>query len=549
MLKFTALSGTVSVTENLYVYETEKDMVVLDCGVGFPDIEMRGVDLVVPDFSYVIENKNKLRGVVVSQGHEDHVGALPFLLRELDTEIWSTKFVSLLLEDKFTEYRTRGGKINVFNPESGSFNVGEFVFHPFRVTHSIPDTVGFAIDTPEGRVFHIPEHKMDQDPVDKMPTDILRIQKLADSQKNLFLASDCLGSNKPGYTPNEKQIEVNLQKIVNGVSQTVFFTAISSNIGRFQQIINTAIKAKRKVCFVGRSVEKKCEIAHSLGYLTYPDGAVVDLRKARKIPGCKMMYIISGCYGQEGSTLYRLSLREHRRLNIQKGDTLIFSADPAPPYSKESENFVIDKFIDMGVDVHYYDLDEGIYISGHGSQKDIVELFDLIKPKYFIPIGGAIRFMHAYKKLAISNGANQNQIFELKPGDNVLFSSTNATRGPRIGVKQVLVDGLGVGEVGKVILGDRRVLSQNGIAVCIIRFDRKNGKLKASPKIVSRGFVFGDKGGGVISEAELGVEVEIKKAGKLSKNIIRNRVTSYLEEFFFSKIDMKPMVLPIVLDD
>ncbi len=545
MLKFTALSGTISVTENLYLYETEKDMVIVDCGVGFPDMEMRGVDLVVPDFSYVIQNKNKLRGVVVSQGHEDHIGALPFLLKELDTEIWAAEFVSLLLADKFDEYGTTNGKVNVFDPVKGSFNVGEFVFYPFRVTHSIPDTCGFAIDTPEGRVFHVPEHKMDQDPVDGMPTDIPRIQGLANNKNVLFLASDCLGSNKPGYTKGEKHIETNLQKIVDNAKNTVYFTAISSNIGRFQQAINTAIKSGRKVCYVGRSVEKKCELANSLNYLKYPPDLVVDIKKSKKIPRNKLMYIVSGCYGQEGSSLYRLSLDDHKRLSINEGDTLIFSADPAPPYSKESEDFVIDNFIEFGVDVHYYDLDEELYVSGHGSQKDIIEMFDLTRPKYFIPIGGAIRFMHSYKNLAVTFGAGRDQIFELKPGDNVSFSGQKATRGKRINVKQVLVEGMRVGEVGNVILGDRRALSQAGIVVAIIR--KNKGRVVGDAKIVSRGFVFGDTRGKLISDAETGLR-PIITSNKSIKDL-KDSITDYLQNYFNKNTGINPMVLPVVIEE
>jgi len=546
-LRFIALSGTISVTENLYIYETDSEMIIVDCGVGFPDIEMRGVDLVIPDFSYVIKNKHKLKGIVVSQGHEDHIGAIPFLLRELSTEIWAAPLVTAFLEDKFQDHKVTGVKINTFNPEKDSFDVGGFKIHAFRVTHSVPDSCGFAIDTPEGRVFHVPEHKMDQDPVDEMPFGIQRAKDLA-SGNNLFLASDCLGANKPGITKGERHIEENIRKIVGSARKAVFFTAISSNIGRFQQAINVAMSSGRKAVFVGRSVQKKCEMAHDLGYLKYPKGAVVELRESRHLPDNKVMYLIAGCYGQVGSSLYKLSINEHNRIKVNEGDTLVFSADPAPPYTKESENFVIDNLIDMGVDVHYYDLHEGLYISGHGSQEDIKELFKIVKPKYFIPIGGAIRFMHSYRNLAVEFGAKRNQVFNLKPGENIIFENGNARLGQKIPTKNVLVDGLGIGDVGKVVLQDRRDLSQGGVVVAILKVNRRTESLVDSPRIVSKGFIFEKQRKDLLINASGGLTKYLKRKGKLKRKDLETEAGDYLESYFYQKTARRPMVLPVIVE-
>jgi ribonuclease J len=546
-LKFIALSGTISVTENLYVYEYEDQMMVVDCGVGFPDIEMRGVDLVIPDFSYIVRNKDKLRGIVVSQGHEDHIGALPFLLKEVQTTIWAAPLVTSFLDDKFKDRGIGGVKINTFNPINESFNIGVFKVHPFRVTHSVPDTVGFAIDTPEGRVFHVPEHKMQQEPVDNMPFDKARAQQLA-SKKVLFLASDCLGANKPGYTIGERQIEENIFKIANRSKAAVFFTAISSNIGRFQQAIDVAIKTGRKAVYVGRSVQKKCEMAQELGYLKYPKDAVISLGKARNLPRNKIMYIVAGCYGQVGSSLYRISNKDHDRLHAEAGDTLIFSADPAPPYTKESENYIIDNFIDMGVDVHYYDLDEGLYVSGHGSQEDILELFKITNPDYFIPIGGAIRFMHSYKKLAQGFGAKESDVFELKPGESVIFRDGKANRGKKIHVKEVLVDGLGIGDVGRVVLSDRKTLSQHGTAVVVIKIDPKSKKVVGKLEIVSRGFVFEKSNKKLLNQAVNRLEKRIKRDEKLDKKNATIITLSFLQKFFFEETGRRPMIIPVIVE-
>ncbi len=545
-LKFIALSGTISVTENLYVYEYGDDMVVLDCGVGFPDLEMHGVDLVIPDFSYIVQNKHKLKGIVISQGHEDHLGALPFLFKEVRAEVWASPLVARFIEDKFDENKgVMKPKINVFNPESDDFRVGAFRFYPFRVTHSVPDTCGFAIDTPQGRVFHVPEHKMDQNPVDGMPFDIPRAKSLANGNI-LFLASDCLGSNKPGMVGGERHIEDNIFKIVDKAKSTVFFTAISSNIGRFQQAINVAERVGRKVVFVGRSVQKKCEISKDLGILKYKSDTVISIKEADDYYPNKLFYIIAGCYGQPGSSLYRLSLGEHERVGVEEGDTLIFSADPAPDYSKESENFVIDNFIDKGVDVHYYDLDEGLYVSGHGGQGDITELFKIVNPRYFIPIGGAIRFMHAYEKLVEGFGATKDRVFKLKPGNSVVFEDGKATKGESIRVKSVLVHGLGVGDVGRVVLGDRAVLGNEGVVVCILKIN-KSQRLVEKPKIVSRGFVFEKISKDLLLKGAQGLKGLVDAKKQIDENSIREEAENYLEKFFFKQTGRKPMILPVVV--
>lgn len=545
-LKFIALSGTVSVTENLYVYEASGKMVVVDCGVGFPDLEMPGVDLVIPDFSYIVKNKEKLAGIVVSQGHEDHIGALPFLLRRVNVPIWSPPLVTEFLKDKFEEYGIENAKINTFNPDNGQFQVEPFVFHPFRVTHSVPDTCGFAIDTPEGRLFHVPEHKMDQHPVGGKGIDIQKIKSLAGNGV-LSLASDCLGSNKPGYTKGEQHIEDNIYKVAAGAKGALLMTAISSNIGRFQQMLNVSARLGRKVVFVGRSIQKKTEKAYLLGYLRYPKGLVVSLEQSHDYSRNKVAYIVSGCYGQVGSSLYRIAEGKHDRLEVTDGDMVIFSADPAPPYSKESEDYVIDNLIDKGVDVHYYDLNEDLYVSGHGSQEDIIELFKMVRPRYFIPIGGSIRFMHAYKKLVIKNGSDGRNVFILKPGDNVDFDSGTAKQGVKISTKEVLVHGLGIGDIGKVVLGDRTILGNEGFVVALIKIG-KDKKLVGEPEIISRGFIFEKIEKELLDNTKKRLRHQIERKGKVDRKSAQLEAKNYLEKFFFQKTGRRPMILPIVVE-
>lgn len=546
MLKFIALSGTTGVTENLYVHEYKDEMIIVDCGVGFPDLEMPGVDLVIPDFSYIIKNKHKLKGIVLSQGHEDHIGALPFLLREVNAPIWCAPLVTEFLEEKFQDNKLTDYKINTFNPDTAVFEIGPFKITPFRVSHSVPDTVGFLIETPEGKIMHVPEHKIDQNSVDGMSFDIEKAKKLAGSGV-MCLISDCLGSNHPGLTPSGTEIEEKLFNIAKESKGAVYMSAMSSSIGRFQQMINVAQKLRRKVVFVGRSIINKTESAHKLGYLKYQDNQVVDIKQSKKYQPKELLYIIAGCYGQIGSSVYRLATGDDDRMSISSNDSFIFCADPAPPYSKESQDFIIDELIDKEVDVHYYDLNEGLHVSGHGGQEDIKMLFDIANPKYFIPTGGTVRFMHGYEKLVVETGRNKQNVFKLKPGESVLFEEGNARRGEKVPVKEVMVHGLGVGDIGKVVLGDRTLLGKQGMVVVVFKAT-KQGKVLGKPEIVSKGFVFEGISSGLINDAAQRLMAVVGNRKSLNTKVLKEESIRFLENYFFKATGRSPMILPVVVE-
>lgn len=546
-LKFIAISGTTGVTENMYVYESDGDMIVVDCGVGFPEQEMFGVDLIIPDFSYVRKNASRLRGILISQGHEDHMGALPFLLNEVKAPVYATRLVADFINERLKDYGIKDQKINVFNPDRDTIYLGKFKAIPFRVTHSVPDSVGFAIDTPQGRAFHVPEHKFDRTPVVGQTVDIKKIEALA-TKGALFLASDCLGSNKPGFTKSEKDIESRIEKIVLGAKRSVFFTTISSNISRMQQALNVALKVKRKVAFVGRTTEIKSDIAWNVGYLKYPKDLVVSAKQLVKMPEDRRLFIISGSYGQPGSALYRVALNEHDYLSVEKGDTVIFSSDPAPPGSRESVDFIVDRLIEQDADVHYYDMQEDLHVSGHGSQEDIKKLFRLVSPKYFIPIGGTVRFMRAYRNLVTNMGVSQASVFELKPGETVEFIDGRARRGRTVSTKEVLVDGLGIGDVGNVVLRDRQILANEGIAITMIQIDGAKHRLVSDPEIISRGFVFEKKKKGLLVKAGRDLGRKISNAKRIDKRTTKYITIDFLEKFFYKEIGRRPMILPVIVE-
>jgi ribonuclease J len=546
-LKFIALSGTTGVTENLYVYEYGNDMIVVDCGVGFPESEMFGVDLVIPDFSYIKQNANKLRGVLISHGHEDHLGGLPFLLKDVQTTIYATKLVGGFIQDKFEDYKDKVPKISVFDPEKDVLTLGVFKITPFRVSHSVPDGVGFCIDTPEGKIFHVPDYKFDWTPVDGRPFAAAKVATLA-SQGVLALASDALGANTPGYTESERAIEGRIEAIAGSAKGKIYLTTISSNISRMQQTINVAAKLGRKVVLIGRSIERKAQIAKDLGYLLYPNDLVIKSKQASHLPPDKLLFIISGSYGQPGSALYRLSLGEHDFLKVGKGDVVIFSSDPAPPGSKANVDFLVDKFIESDVDVHYYDMQEDLHVSGHGSIGDIEMLFGLVKPKYYIPIGGTIRHMRAYGLIAQKMGATEANVLELLSGEVVEFSGQNAKRAGKIPVKEILVDGLGIGDVGNVVLRDRHILSKEGIVIAIIHFDRNQSTLTDNPEIMSKGFVFEQKYGKILEDASTELARAMQKKKSINSNVVRNIAIDFLERYFYQKTGRRPMILPVVVE-
>lgn len=547
-LKFIAISGTTGATENLYIYEYENDIVVVDCGVGFPDAEMYGVDLVIPDFTYLRQNKKKIRGIVVTHGHEDHLGAIPFLFKDgIKAPVYATKLTMGFIKDKLADHGLKA-ELKEFDPDKDDLTLGVFKVTPFRVSHSVPDGVGLAIDTPEGVCFHVPDYKFDWTSVDKKPFDMRKAAMLA-SNGVLALASDALGATTPGHTESEMVLEERIENIVSKSNGRVFFTTISSNISRMQQALNVAQRHGRQVVFVGRSIDAKSDIAKKLGFLHYPNSLVISPHQAKNRKKDQLMYIISGCYGQPGSALYRATIGDHRFLQIDSSDTVIFSADPAPPGSKIHVDYLVDRLFEMEVNVHYYELQENLHVSGHGSQEDIKFLLGLIKPKYYIPIGGTIRHMKAYADIAENMGADRNQILQLTPGSVVEFKDGRAKRlKKKVPSKEVLVDGLGVGDVGNIVLRDRQRLASDGFVIAVIQIDRDTKKLSDQPEIISRGFVFEKSQKNILIDASKRVDDVLSRKNSLKARTAKQTVIDELEKFFFKEIKRRPMILPVVIE-
>lgn len=547
VLKFIPLGGVGVVTKNMFVYECGEDILIVDCGIGFPEIEQLGVDVVIPDISYLKNKTKKIRGIIITHGHEDHFGALPYLLNELEhPPIYSTKLVRGLIQAKLDEFGLLSGQsLHLIEPETDPFSLACFTITPFRVNHSVPDSLGFSINTPVGQIIHVSDFKFDWTPVDGHQFEIGKVAHLSESGV-LCLVSDCLGSTTEGYTASEKDIEQAFEKELEVAPSQVFVTTISSNISRIQQAINASRKFSRKICFLGRSIEQNGKVAQNLDYLTIAKDQLITFEDALKLPPNKVTYIVAGCYAQSNSSLVRLANSEYPRAAIKKDAVVIFSADPIPGVYDQVGSLV-DKLINLGARVVYSEIQENLHVSGHGSQGDLRMLASLAKPCFFVPIGGNPRHMRAYASLVAELGYKKENVFELSEGEILEFFKNRAKRGQKITAEEVFVDGAGVGDVGRVVLRDRQILSEEGIFVVIVKKGEK-GQFLSSVDIVSRGFVYMAEAEKLIDEAALVVQKVIKNRKVSDWNKVKRKIEDSLSRFLYRKTRRAPMILPVLVE-
>lgn len=547
ILKFIPLGGIGTVTKNMYVYEYANDILIVDCGIGFPEMGQLGVDVVIPDISYLSNKISKIRGIVITHAHEDHFGALPYLLSSLGRPpLYCAKLARGLIQQKLTEFNLLSGtSLHLIEPETDPFSLGVFRITPFRVNHSVPDTLGFSIQTPVGQIMHVSDFKFDFTPVDGKSFEIGKVARLAESGV-LLLLSDCLGATTAGYTASEKEIEEVFEQEIEKSPAQVFITTVSSNISRIQQAINTANKFGRKVALLGRSIEQNVETAGNLGYLKIPPGTLISLQKAHKLSPKQITYIVAGCYGQENSALVKLAIQANPFVSLQKNATVIFSADPIPGVHNQVNN-VIDKLTNLGARIVYSEIQEGLHTSGHGSIGDLKMLIALTNPSFFVPIGGNPRHMRAYGNLVAEMGYSPDAVFELKNGDTLQIAKGQVSLGKSIKTEDVFVDGARVGDVGKQVLKDRKILSEEGIVVVIVKKGEK-GQLSSSVDIVSRGFVYMAGAEKLIADAKSKVEKEIRGKDVSSWNKVKPQIENKLGRFLYRVTERAPMILVVLVD-
>jgi len=549
VLKITSLGGVGNVTKNLFVYEYGNDIIVVDCGIGFPSGEMPGVDIIIPDVHYLLEREEKIRGFIITHGHEDHFGALPYVLPQFKRNIpvFATELVSGFISVKLQSFGQEKTYLKIVDPDKGPFRLGVFNITPFRVNHSVPDSVGYIIKTPQGTIVHVSDFKFDWTPVSDKPFEVARLTKNISGGVRVLL-SDCLGSLVEGYTRTEKDIEKIFDSLLDSALGQVFVTTISSNISRMQQAINASVRHNRKVALLGYSVNKNVRVAEKLGYLKIPRGTLIKPEKAASYPSHAVTYIIAGSYGQKSSALFRLASGKHRFAKLKQGATVIFSADPSPPGVKDDVDVVVGKLTELGADVHHYEIQENLHISGHGVQGDLMMLVSIVEPLYVVPIGGAPSMMRGYKKLVKKCGVASKNVLELKEGQTINISESGVFLGKVVKTYDVLVDGLGVGVVGSIILRDRRTLAQSGLLLVVIPLDKSTKEIRGEIQVISKGFVFEKAAQDILDEVK---KITYKVVGTSIKNKkvdnIKSCLKKELRRFLFREIEKRPIILPIIV--
>lgn len=549
MLKLINLSGTESVTKNLTVYEYENDIIVVDCGVGFPDSEMLGVDMVIPDLTYLRENAHKIRGLLLTHGHEDHIGAVPYFLAEFpEVPVYSGKLVLGFLREKLSEkgrYKDvpANPSLHLFNSESDPVDLGVFNIEAFRVNHSVPDSMGFAIRTPEGLILHISDFKIDLTPVIDDPIELNKIAAYGE-EGVMCLLSDCLGIVSEGYTQPEKELNYTFDKLFEaGEGRQIIVTTISSNISRMHQIIKSAQRIGRRVVLLGRSIHQSVTVARSLDYLPFSEDVFVNPRDASKYNQGDLVYIAAGCYGQPRSALGRISINEHDDVKIEEDAYVIFSADPNPPGVLEAVERVQDNLTLLGAKVFFSEIQENLHVSGHGTKGDLELTAYISKAKYYVPIGGTIKRMRLYSEMIESLGRSRDNVFEQLEGESVIFEDGKAKKGPVIPVKDVYIDGSNIGDVGPMVIRDREKLSDDGIFVVIVPIDQKTRKLTGDVEVVTRGFVFVKESKDLINKTRQSVTGILNNYDNLRDwNSVRDDIEKRMNKMLYKETGRSPLI-------
>jgi len=545
-LRMIPIGGLSEIGKNMLAMEYEDDIIVIDAGLMFPGEEMLGIDLVIPDISYLVENREKLRGIVITHGHEDHIGALPYLLPQLNVPIYATKLTQGLIRVKLKEGKALSeAKLEVVSPGE-QVTLGKFKVEFFPVCHSIPDATGLIIHTPVGIVVHSGDFKLDYTPVSGKPTDLSRLAQLG-AQGVLLLLSDSTYAELPGYTPSEKVVGEVLDHIMADAPGRVIVTTFSSLVSRVQQIIDAAAKHGRHVFIVGRSMSDTVRMALELGYLHAPNGILGRIDEARGLPHDKIVFITTGSQGEPTSALVRMANRDHHQVHIQRGDTIIMSATPIPG-NEAVINRTVDSLFKQGAQVLYDKLAQ-VHVHGHGSQEELKLLLNLVKPKFFMPIHGEYRHLSLHARLARSVGIPRENTFVLEDGDILELSSQSAKITGKIGSGNVYVDGLSVGDIGGVVLRNRRMLSKDGIVVAIIAVHRQTGRLVGRPDIVTRGFVDTRRFKGMIEESRDLLARTLDHSGDRAAewSFINAKVRDTLDKFYYEKTKRRPMILPFMV--
>ena len=546
VLKIIPLGGLEQIGMNITAFEYEDSIIVVDCGLAFPQDEMLGIDLVIPDVTYLKERADKIKGFLITHGHEDHIGSLPYVLKDVPAPIYATKLTLGIIENKLKEHNLSKATKKKVVKYGQTINLGCFRIEFIRVNHSIADAAALAIYTPVGTIVHTGDFKVDYTPVFGEAIDV---QRLGEIGKKGVLALLCDSTNvlRPGFTMSERTVGKTLDNIfAENNKHRIIVATFASNVDRVQQIINSAAKYGRKVVLEGRSMVNIMTTASEFGYITFPDNILIDIEQMRNYPDEQLVLITTGSQGEAMAALSRIAASLHRKISIKPGDTVILSSTPIPGNEK-SVSKVINELSRKGAKVIFQDT----HVSGHACQEEIKLMYALLRPKFAVPVHGEFRHLIAHAELADSMGVDKRNIFILSSGDVLAMTGDSAKVIDNIPLQEVLVDGLGVGDVGNVVLRDRQLLSENGLIIVVVTLDRYSGQLLAGPEIVSRGFVYVKESEDLLEETrEIAYEAVERNLSKANPdwNRMKNDIRDALGEHFWKKMKRKPMILPIITE-
>ncbi len=550
-LRAILLGGVGEVGKNSTVFEYDGHMLMVDAGVKFPEADLHGVDLVIPDFAYVTEAADDLRAIIVTHGHEDHIGALPFLIMQLDREdavpIYGTKMTLGLIGTKLREHKLTD-RVDLIEIEPGDqLDLDPFQVEPVRVSHSVPGSVGFAIRTPVGTVFHTGDYKLDRQPVDGVGTDEEALRRLGD-EGVLAIFSDCVRVENRGWTGSESIVSQNLEKLIGEAHGRVIVTTFASNLARLRQVVLIASRLGRKVAVAGRSMDQNLRVAAEIGYLDVPEGTIVDLREAQNIPPSQLVVLVTGSQGEPQSVLSRMAMGDHPNVKILAEDTVIYSAGPIPG-NEESVARAIDNLYRRGAKVIYRAINEGVHVSGHASQDELTHMLGLLRPKFVVPIHGEYRMLVLYKELAEATGVPSENIVIADIGEVIEFRPDRAEKNGTVTSGSMLVDGLTIGDVTNIVLRDRRRLAADGVLIAAIVIERESGELIGGPDLISRGIV-DPRQDEILDEARDTLVDALREVirPEPSYGFLVGKIREVLSAFIHERIRRRPMILSVVTE-
>ena len=547
-LKIIPLGGLNEIGKNLTAYEYGKDIIIVDCGMGFPDDDMYGVDVVIPDVSWLVQNKSRLRGIFITHGHEDHIGALPYVMDRLNAPIYATRLSAGLIELKLQEHGLLE-KTKIVTVEAGeTITAGCFRVEFIHVNHSIADSVAFAIKTPIGTVVQTGDFKIDVTPLQGEMTDLTRFGELG-REGVLALLMDSTNVERPGYSPSESKVHDRFDQLFKDCDKRIIVTTFASNVDRIGQIIDLAVKYKRKVGITGRSMENVVKLGVELGYMKVPEGVIVDMKRINSLPRNKVVILSTGSQGESMSALYRMAFSEHKQVDIGAGDRVIISAS-AIPGNETTISRVIDELFAKGAEV-IYERGTDLHVSGHACQEELKMMYKLVKPKFFIPVHGERRMLHKSGDMIMAMGHDRKNVIIGENGRMIEMTAKSVKLGGNVPAGQVLVDGMGVGDVGAVVLRDRKLLADESMVVVVMTISADTKQLISGPDIVSRGFVYEKENDKLLEELR---HVALESVSYCEDNGItdwagiKGRVKSGLSGYLFKKTRRSPMILPIIME-